>query len=85
MCRAHAELNLPVLCPIDDAGRFTEAAGPGLSGLPVLTHGNAAALQMLCASGHVLHTERITHRYPYDWRTKQPVLIRATKQWFANV
>jgi isoleucyl-tRNA synthetase len=42
-------------------------------------------LQWLAASGQLLHTEKYSHRYPYDWRTKKPIIIRATKQWFANV
>lgn len=29
--------------------------------------------------------ESYGHRYPYDWRTKQPVIFRATEQWFASV
>ena len=32
----------------------------------------------------VLYSEMITHSYPYDWRTKKPVFLRASKQWFIN-
>ena len=32
-----------------------------------------------------LQEERYEHRYPYDWRTKKPVIFRATEQWFASV
>ena len=31
-----------------------------------------------------MFSETITHSYPYDWRTKKPVLLRASKQWFIN-
>ena len=41
--------------------------------------------QALTDAKALLHTEKFSHRYPYDWRTKQPVIIRATEQWFANV
>ena len=32
----------------------------------------------------VIHQEKFTHSYPYDWRTKLPVIIRASKQWFVQ-
>ena len=32
-----------------------------------------------------MQEERYEHRYPYDWRTKKPVIFRATEQWFASV
>ena len=32
-----------------------------------------------------LQAEKYPHRYPYDWRSKQPVIFRATEQWFASV
>lgn len=35
-------------------------------------------------SEYILHQEPFTHSYPYDWRTKQPVIIRASKQWFID-
>lgn len=40
---------------------------------------------MLQATKNVLKEENIVHSYPYDWRTKKPVLIRASKQWFVNI
>lgn len=46
VCRSHADLNLPVLCPVDDAGCFTSEAGGDLVGLSVLKEGNLAALQV---------------------------------------
>ena len=33
---------------------------------------------------HILHEEEFEHSYPYDWRTKEPVILRACKQWFVN-
>lgn len=32
----------------------------------------------------VLHTALYTHKYPYDWRTREPVIIRASRQWFID-
>ena len=89
---------LPVLAPVDDEGRFTAEAGQfaGLQtvdevtvekGKPKfkLSSGNAAVIQALEAAGALLKQEAYDHRYPYDWRTKQPVMFRATEQWFASV
>lgn len=76
---------LPVLCPVDGAGRFTAEAGASLAGLPVLEGGNAAVLSQLGAAGALLASEKYVHRYPCDWRTKQPVIIRATQQWFVRL
>ncbi len=39
---------------------------------------------MLQAVGAIVKEEDCVHSYPYDWRTKQPVVIRASKQWFIN-
>lgn len=47
--------------------------------------GNDKVLRDLYTSGHLIKDEPITHKYPYDWRTKKPIIIRATSQWFASV
>jgi isoleucyl-tRNA synthetase len=36
-------------------------------------------------SGFLLAQEPFTHKYPYDWRTKKPVIVRATAQWFVDL
>ena len=78
-----------VKAPIDDAGCFTKEATPGNPGLllgqNVFDAGNEKVLETLNSTGLLLARDRYTHRYPYDWRTKKPVLIRATAQWFADV
>jgi isoleucyl-tRNA synthetase len=78
-----------VRAPVDEAGRFTQEAAtvdPSLLlGLDVFGAGNERVLQILDSSGLLLAQEKYTHKYPYDWRTKKPVLIRATAQWFADV
>lgn len=33
---------------------------------------------------HIIKVEDYVHKYPYDWRTKKPVIIRASKQWFVS-
>jgi isoleucyl-tRNA synthetase len=89
---------LPILSPVDDRGFFTEEAGP-FAGLKVVdkakndndhlkvevSEGNQAIIDALNTAGSLLHQEAYSHKYPYDWRTKQPTIFRATEQWFASV
>ncbi len=75
---------LPVLSPVDDYGNFTDEAGP-FKGLNVLKDANEAVIQALKEAKTLLKEEVYAHRYPYDWRTKKPVIYRATEQWFASV
>ncbi|MBM5815626.1 MAG: isoleucine--tRNA ligase, partial [Cyanobacteria bacterium K_Offshore_surface_m2_239] len=79
--RAHG---LGVLCPVDEGGTLTDEAGP-FAGLNVLKDANPAIIQALRDSGTLLAEQAYAHRYPYDWRTKKPVIFRATEQWFASV
>lgn len=74
---------LDVLCPVDDQGRFTREA-PGFEGL-FYDDANKVVTEKLKENGRLLHLGFITHQYPHDWRTKKPVIFRATEQWFASV
>ena len=71
--------NLPVLCPVDEAGTLTAEAGP-FAGLNVLKDANPAIITALREAGVLLAEQRYEHRYPYDWRTKKPTIFRATEQ-----
>lgn len=75
---------LALLSPVDAQGCFTAEAGP-FAGLNVLDGGNEAVIQALTEAGSLLKEEAYIHKYPYDWRTKKPVILRATEQWFASV
>ncbi|KAI3432876.1 hypothetical protein D9Q98_010459 [Chlorella vulgaris] len=75
---------LPLLSPVDDAGVFTQEAGP-FAGLQVQGDGNDAVVKALASAGVLLLEEKYAHKYPYDWRTKKPTIFRATSQWFASV
>jgi len=75
---------LPILSPVDADGNFTAEAGQ-FAGLNVLGEGNAAVVRALEQAGSLLKEEPYVHKYPYDWRTKKPVILRATEQWFASV
>lgn len=63
-------------------GCYKTEAGPNLVGKNVLSDGSKEVVNMLGDS--VLHLGEIIHSYPYDWRTKQPVIIRASQQWFID-
>lgn len=74
---------LDVLCPVDDKGVMTSDA-PGFEGLFYDT-ANKPITQALEEAGALLKLSFITHSYPHDWRTKKPVIYRATAQWFASI
>lgn len=76
--------NLDVLCPVDEKGLMTAEAGADLAGLTYY-EANEKVIEKLDAMGHLLAAKRFTHSYPHDWRTKKPVIFRATPQWFASI
>ncbi|KAI9133839.1 isoleucine--tRNA ligase [Acaryochloris sp. CCMEE 5410] len=78
------QYGLAMLSPVDGDGTFTDEAGP-FAGLNVLNGGNEAVIEALQSAGALLKEESYAHKYPYDWRTKKPVILRATEQWFASV
>ncbi|WP_025729888.1 isoleucine--tRNA ligase [Atopobacter phocae] len=71
------------LSPVDHEGKFTDEA-PGFEGM-FYADGNKKVLEILKENEHLIKEEIITHSYPHDWRTKQPVIFRATPQWFASI
>ena len=74
---------LDVLCPVDDKGVMT-AEAPGFEGL-FYDKANKAITEKLEEVGALLKLSYITHSYPHDWRTKKPIIFRATAQWFASI
>jgi len=83
MCKAQS---IAIFSPVDDFGRFTEDVRiPAFVGKNVLTDGTEAVIGYLRSNGRLLKQQQYEHKYPYDWRTKKPVILRATPQWFANV
>ena len=83
------KLGIEAAAPVDDLGNFTADALPddpeALKGKSVLGHGNEEVLKILAEHQKTLAVHKYKHKYPYDWRTKLPVIVRATKQWFADV
>ncbi len=78
------QYGLPILCPVDERGVFTEEAGE-FAGLPIAPEGNQAVIQRLQANGHLLHHSLYEHNYPHCWRCDSPLLFRATVQWFMSI
>eukprot|EP00210_Caulerpa_lentillifera_P007338 g7014.t1 len=76
---------LEIYSPVDESGTFTTEAGGKFAGKKVLSDGNQAVLEELGALGLLLKQEPYGHKYPYDWRTKKPIIYRATDQWFASI
>ncbi|MCQ6274021.1 isoleucine--tRNA ligase [Bacillus sp. V3B] len=74
---------LDVLCPVDGKGVMTDEA-EGFTGL-FYDKANKAITEKLEEVGALLSLTFITHSYPHDWRTKKPVIYRATAQWFASI
>ncbi len=75
---------LEVLNPVDGAGRFTEAAGEDLAGKGIF-EANPLIVEKLRASGHLLNDGKLEHSYPHCWRCMNPVVFRATDQWFISM
>jgi isoleucyl-tRNA synthetase len=76
--------DLPAFCPVDDRGCMTEEAGDFLAG-QFVDKANVTVIEKLSELGCLLAKESIVHPYPHDWRTKKPVIYRATTQWFASI
>ncbi|HEY8449829.1 MAG TPA: isoleucine--tRNA ligase, partial [Bacillota bacterium] len=74
---------LDVLQPLDDRGRFGPEAAP-FTGL-FYEDANEPIIDLLRQRGRLLGASRITHPYAHCWRSKNPVIWRATEQWFASV
>ncbi|MDP9024799.1 MAG: isoleucine--tRNA ligase, partial [Candidatus Eremiobacteraeota bacterium] len=72
--------NLPVVMPVDARGHFTAEAGP-YTGLQVFT-ANPKIIADLQSSGALLSATEFEHSYPHCWRCHNPVIFRATAQWF---
>ena len=75
---------LPVISPIDNRGYLTDEAGDLFKGL-FYTEANKAIIAHLTETGHLLKMKEISHSYPHDWRSKTPVIFRATEQWFIRM
>lgn len=74
---------LDILSPVDSTGVLTEEAGE-FAGL-FYSDANVKIVQKLQELGNLLAHSKLKHSYPHDWRTRKPVIFRATPQWFASI
>ncbi|HSE36355.1 MAG TPA: isoleucine--tRNA ligase, partial [Blastocatellia bacterium] len=72
-----------VYCPVDNAGRFTQEI-EGFAGQSVF-EANDSIVDLLRGKGVLVFTESYPHRYPHCWRCHNPVIFRATPQWFISM
>ena len=75
--------NLPIFSPVDAHGCYTDEV-PELKGM-FYQDVDKLMVQKLKDAGALLKLKVFTHSYPHDWRTKKPVIFRATTQWFASI
>jgi isoleucyl-tRNA synthetase len=77
--------HLGLLQLVGPDGRFTPAVNdPELEGKNIFDT-NQLIVDRLRESGALLHEEKLVHSYPHCWRTKTPILFRATEQWFITM
>ena len=77
------EFNLGLINGVNDQGVLTHESGE-FEGL-FFEDANKAITQKLDELGVLLKLKFITHSYPHDWRTKKPIIFRATPQWFCSI
>ncbi len=75
--------NLEIFAPVDSKGHFTQEAGEFFS-LHVFD-ANRRIIEKLRNNGALIYEEDIRHSYPHCWRCKQPIVFRATEQWFMKI
>ena len=85
---AGMKFDVPVVMPVDDEGRFYEGEGMGtggpFSGMEV-NEANPVIIKWLDERGMLLLHEDMLHSYPHCWRCHEPIIFRATNQWFVSM
>ncbi len=76
--------NLPVFAPMNDQGVLTAENGPEFDGV-FYQKADDISLKLLKEHSALLLEEPLKHSYPFDWRTKKPIVFRATDQWFVSI
>ena len=85
---AGMKFDVPVVMPVDDDGCFFKGEGMGtggpFSGMEV-NEANPVIIKWLDERGMLIMHEDMSHSYPHCWRCKNPVIFRATSQWFVSM
>jgi isoleucyl-tRNA synthetase len=74
---------LDIIMPVDSKGRFDYTTGE-FTGMNVYD-ANKVIIEKLQGIGALLFESKVTHSYPHCWRCKNPIIFRATKQWFLSI
>lgn len=77
--------NIKILSPIDDQGRFTAEINDEQLVNKFYDDTNKLIVERLKDNGTLIGMKWFKHQYPHDWRTKKPVIYRATLQWFIAI
>ncbi|KAG5670873.1 hypothetical protein PVAND_001106 [Polypedilum vanderplanki] len=75
---------IPLKCLVNEKGCYNELAPDFLKHKEVLGDGNKLVLQHVEKMNNIVKLKEFKHSYPIDWRTKSPVIILASEQWFIN-
>ncbi len=78
------KLKQEVICPVDSKGRMTKEAGEFLEG-KTIWEAEGPAIAEIAKAGMLLGKKTIHHQYAHCWRCKNPIIYRATDQWFASI
>lgn len=78
------KFGLDMVFGVDDDGKLNKESGEEFAGI-YFEDANKAITMKLDEMGVLLKLKWITHSYPHDWRTKKPVIFRATSQWFCSI
>lgn len=81
--RVGLEAGLPAFSPVDDRGKYTEEF-PMMQGTKIWD-ANPKIIDLLEQKGLLLHHSEYQHSYPHSWRSKKPLIFRATPQWFFSI
>lgn len=81
--RAGKQWGLETFCPVDEKGCYTKDAGV-FEGMHVF-EANPLMVKKLDELGALIKEQEITHSYPHCWRCHNPIIFRATEQWFMNI
>lgn len=82
VCAQHYP-EIEVVVPVDKYGKLTDDAGK-FSGLSTANAG-PEIIKQLKSTNSLFAIERIIHQYPHCWRCKEPIIYRATEQWFCSI
>ena len=80
---AGKQWKLETFCPVDEKGCYTKDAGvfPGMH----VFEANPLMVKKLDELGALIKEQEITHSYPHCWRCHNPIIFRATEQWFMSI